>query len=463
MNLNIWRFYMNKINLSKLKPSFLLTGLVYLGIGILQQFFVNHLFETALMAITVSIIFAILCRVDKKKMILFSMMSILNVLGLFNSSFTLLSVLGLTSSALGAVLVIFGLVNYYRKEAHITWKVIITTISVAMIVLNGFLSVTTLKPSVTMAMLGSSVMGSSSANLSHAEQKETSLENGTKVVSDVQYDAQVPNGFLDVYYTTKTSSKTAPTFIYIHGGGYVWGDKASGDPNVRDSSEGLFRNSFLEQGYNVVQLNYALAPDYQFPVAIKQLNRGLDFLVKHGSEYGLDMANVVIGGGSAGGNLAGLLVNIQTNPKYAEVVDEKAVINPEAIKSVVFQAALFDNSQFGNTGSPMVDWLFTQLGRLYLNTNELQNNTKVTAPTNVTDYVTKNFPPTFISDGNTGTFNNQAFKINVKLSELGIDTDLIYFPKEVATLTHGHEGVDTKYSRVMLKSLFHFLDNYFSR
>ncbi|WP_454193217.1 alpha/beta hydrolase [Paenibacillus sp. Marseille-Q7038] len=159
-------------------------------------------------------------------------------------------------------------------------------------------------------------------------------------------------------------------------------------------------------------MNYALSLEYPFPIAIKQLNRGLAYLVNHGEEYDLDMTNIVIGGGSAGGNLAGLLVNIQTNPEYADVIDESAVINPEYIKATIFEGALFDNSKYGVTGSAIIDWCFTHLGRIYLETNELKTDNKTVTPSNVTDHVTENFPPSFISDGNTGTFDKQAFAIN---------------------------------------------------
>lgn len=320
---------------------------------------------------------------------------------------------------------------------------------------------TTIKPEMTISVFASAIMGSSPENITEALQKESTLEDGTVLISDIQYDSEDPNGFLDIYYTTNAKSVTAPTFLFIHGGGYAWGDKVSGDPNMaKEGSADLITTNVLAHGYNVVQINYALAPEYKFPVAIKQLNRGLDFLVQHGEEYGLDMNRIVISGGSAGGNLAGLLVNIQTNPDYAALIDESAVIDSDCIKGVYFMAALFDNSKFGCTGDPAVDWLFTQLGRLYLETDELKTDSDIVTPTNVTEYITENFPPAFISDGNSGTFDAQAYQVYEKLMELGVETRISYFPAYESKLGHGHEGSDTKYSRIIYKELFNFLDQY---
>ncbi len=437
---------------------YLLIGSLYLITGALQHFLVNGSYVTVSIAIAVSVLCILLRRENRAQMILFAGIAALNLSGYFIPRFTWISVLGLLSFAVGTVFTVTGLTIGYRKKGKPLQMALFTIISCALVLFSGFLSLTFLKPELTMSLFGSAIMGSESSNVVTAEQKQSVLEDGTVLVSDVQYDSEVPNGFLDIYYAPE-ASKGTPTFIFIHGGGYVWGDKVIGDPNMlRESPTDLITTNFLAHGYNVVQMNYALAPEYPFPTAIKQLNRGLRFLAENGAEYGLDMTNVVISGGSAGGNLAGLLVNIQTNPEYAKAIGESAAMDSDSIKGVYFLAALFDNARYGCTGSPSTDWMFTQLGRMYLGTNELK--TADLAQTNVIDYVTEAFPPTFISDGNTGTFDEQAFDMYEKLKSLGVDTEMSWFPKEEAILTHGHEGNDTKFSRIMYENLLAFLEDY---
>lgn len=453
-----------------------LFGTAYFLIGILQQYMVNSLRKTAGAGLVMSLLFALVLLIKKEEkikiclprgdikrtvlLILSCVLAVMNLAGCFMDSFLMLSFLGITSFVIGIILTMSGLIAYCKNGRKIILKIVLPILSVLLFSLCGFLSLTTISPATTTSVFGSAIMGSESSNVWDVEQKENILEDGTRLVSDIKYDDQIPNGYLDIYYTNEEKHSKAPTFIFIHGGGYVWGDKVIGDPNMaKEGPTDLITTNFLSQGYNVVQMNYALAPEYQFPSSIKQLNRGLKFLADNGTLYGLDMTNVVISGGSAGGNLAGLLVNIQTNPEYAAIVDESPSIDPEDIKAVYFLAALYDNHRFGVTGKPSVDWLFTQLGRLYLNTNEIKTDPEV-EKTNVTEYVTENFPPAFISDGNTGTFYDQAFDMYNRLRGLGVDSEICYFPSQEAVLTHGHEGNDTEYSRMMYRRLFEFLANY---
>ena len=43
-----------------------------------------------------------------------------------------------------------------------------------------------------------------------------------------------------------------PTVIFIHGGGYIRGDKLSGDPNSESNGLNEYINEMLNSGYNFV-------------------------------------------------------------------------------------------------------------------------------------------------------------------------------------------------------------------
>jgi len=465
---------MKKFNVNK-NLMYVLFGIIYFIIGSMQQFMVNGIRLTATIGLIASIVFILFLLIKKEEklvirfpkgnvkelvlFILFSIIALINFIGLFVDSFTMLTILGITSFIMGTFLTVFGLVCYFRSSKSIALKIVLPIASILPFLLCGFVSLTTITPNSTISLFATAIMGSPASNVTDAVQKESTLEDGTKLLSDVKYDDIIPNGYLDIYYTNEHKFAKAPTFVSIHGGGYVWGDKIISDPNmVKSGPTDIITTNFLKQGYNVVQMNYALAPEYQFPYSIKQLNRGLKFLVDNGASYNLDMSNVVLGGGSAGGNLVGLLANIQTNPEYASIVEESPSINPENIKAIYFFAALFDNYRFGVTGDITVDWMFTQLGRLYLNTNEIKTDPKI-RKTNVIEYVTDKFPASFISDGNSGTFYDQGFEMYNKLRSLGVDSEMCYFPPQEGKLTHGHEGADTEFSKIVYQRLFEFLSS----
>jgi acetyl esterase len=90
-----------------------------------------------------------------------------------------------------------------------------------------------------------------------------------------------------------------PVLLYIHGGGWVW--------NSIDTHDRLMREYAAAAGCAVVGPDYALSPEAVFPQALEECEAVLRWVAEHGAEWGLDPARIVIGGDSAGGNLAAAL------------------------------------------------------------------------------------------------------------------------------------------------------------
>jgi acetyl esterase len=89
---------------------------------------------------------------------------------------------------------------------------------------------------------------------------------------------------------------TLPVLIYIHGGGWVWGSVDTHDRLMREYAAG--------GGCAVIGPDYALSPEAAFPQALEECAAVVRWVAKHGAEWGLDPARIVIGGDSAGANLA---------------------------------------------------------------------------------------------------------------------------------------------------------------
>ncbi|WP_344716239.1 alpha/beta hydrolase [Gordonia defluvii] len=67
-------------------------------------------------------------------------------------------------------------------------------------------------------------------------------------------------------YRANSADGPAPTIVWIHGGGWVSGDKA--DP-------AHYLSRLAGAGFTVVSLNYSLAPQRHYPLAIRQLNEAM--------------------------------------------------------------------------------------------------------------------------------------------------------------------------------------------
>lgn len=87
-----------------------------------------------------------------------------------------------------------------------------------------------------------------------------------------------------------------PGIIYIHGGGWVLCSL--------DTHDNVCRNLAASIGAIVVSVDYRMAPEYHFPVASDDCLATVRWIAAHASSLGIDPARLVVGGDSAGGNLA---------------------------------------------------------------------------------------------------------------------------------------------------------------
>ena len=88
-----------------------------------------------------------------------------------------------------------------------------------------------------------------------------------------------------------------PALIYMHGGGWMIFSL--------DTHDRLMREYAGRSGLLVIGVDYALSPEAKFPTALEQVAAVVRWLRSgHGAALSVDPAKIVLGGDSAGGNLA---------------------------------------------------------------------------------------------------------------------------------------------------------------
>ena len=103
-------------------------------------------------------------------------------------------------------------------------------------------------------------------------------------------------------YTPKTLRKTngvAPCLVFFHGGGWVIGNL--------DSHDVVCRKLAHEGELIVISVDYRLAPEHKFPAAVDDAIAATKWIAGHASEFGIDATRLLVGGDSAGGNLAAVV------------------------------------------------------------------------------------------------------------------------------------------------------------
>ena len=101
---------------------------------------------------------------------------------------------------------------------------------------------------------------------------------------------------LDIY--SPPGAKNLPVVFWIHGGGWVQGDK--GDVKLKPQW-------FMDKGFVFVSTNYRLLPDVDMGTLIRDVAKSFGWVEKHIAEYGGDPKRVLVGGHSAGAQLAAIL------------------------------------------------------------------------------------------------------------------------------------------------------------
>jgi acetyl esterase len=91
-------------------------------------------------------------------------------------------------------------------------------------------------------------------------------------------------------------TRRLPVLLYFHGGGFTIGSVASHDVLCRDLA--------ARSGCAVVSVDYRLAPEHRFPVAVHDAWDALDWLRSNAQALGLEGGRLAVGGDSAGGTLA---------------------------------------------------------------------------------------------------------------------------------------------------------------
>jgi arylformamidase len=101
---------------------------------------------------------------------------------------------------------------------------------------------------------------------------------------------------LDVY--APDGAKGLPVVFWIHGGGWQTGGK--GDVKLKPQA-------FMEKGFVFVSTNYRLLPAVDMGTLTRDVAKSFRWVEDHIAEYGGDPKRVLVGGHSAGAQLAALI------------------------------------------------------------------------------------------------------------------------------------------------------------
>lgn len=269
-------------------------------------------------------------------------------------------------------------------------------------------------------------------------------------VENLQYRKNDGDALLDIYYASNYDS--APTIVWIHGGGWIAGNKDGMDPWAR---------ILAGKGFNVVAVNYWLAPEKTYPLQIIQVNSALKYLNDNASELHLQPSKIILAGDSAGAQLAAQAALIETSPSYAKEVNIKPALANGKITAMLLNCGAYDlrliKANDKSKNSKLVSaFLWSYTGKKdFLSDADFKYSS-------IPQYVTKDFPPSFITAGNKDPLLNHSESLAkaLKIKDVAIDT--LFFPANYKPeLNHEYQfNLDTKEGNEALDRMVEFAQKY---
>jgi acetyl esterase/lipase len=125
------------------------------------------------------------------------------------------------------------------------------------------------------------------------------VASALEVEKDVPYaEPALERQVLDIYAPDDAKGRKLPVVFWIHGGGWQAGDK---------SDVGTKPRYFVEKGCVFVSTNYRLYPNVEMGELIRDVARSLGWVHKNIASRGGDPGRILVGGHSAGAQLAAII------------------------------------------------------------------------------------------------------------------------------------------------------------
>jgi len=249
-------------------------------------------------------------------------------------------------------------------------------------------------------------------------------------------DIYVQGNYIGEPHWFQMASERKPTFIWIHGGGWRFGNK---------ETDGWFFTHFLERGWNVVNMEHRRGLGTA-PNAAEDILLAIQWISQHADQYGIDLDQLVVSGASSGGHLAllaGLVNSVpESHPYYVgDKVKFKAIINWYGISDLKKVETYL--REFKPDVNYVLNWvehreMIDDISRKY-------------SPIH---YVSKNAPPILSIHGDVDTLvpHDQAELLHNTLDSLGTTHQLL-------TLENGkHLGFSEEQFQLIFRTIFDFLD-----
>jgi acetyl esterase/lipase len=226
-----------------------------------------------------------------------------------------------------------------------------------------------------------------------------------------------PAGQIPARHYRPAAAKPTPLLVFYHGGGWTIGDL--------DTHDALCRLTCRDADVHVLSVDYRLAPEHPAPAAVDDAYAAFKWACEHAEELGAIPDKIVVGGDSAGGNLATVVSQLARDDEGAKPVLQWLVYPRTDFTAKTRSLSLFAEG-FLLTKADM-DWFEAQ----YLDGSGIEPTDPRISPL-LADSLA-GLPPALIATAGFDPLRDEGDRYAAALHEAGTHVDR----RSMRSLTHG--------------------------
>jgi acetyl esterase/lipase len=237
----------------------------------------------------------------------------------------------------------------------------------------------------------------------------------------------VEGGEIKARILVPTESPRA-VFIYYHGGGWVIGG------NI-DEFDTLGRKLAARTNSAVVLVDYRLAPEHPYPVAVDDSYAALEWVHAHLQDIAGREVPIIVGGDSAGGNLSAIMAQ-RTRDRGGPPIAFQALVYPVTDADLDNASYTAEENQLMLNRDSMI-WFWDY----YLPDTERRNETDA-SPLRAKDFA--GLPPAIVLTAEYDVLRDEGEAYADRLQEAGVAVDRSRVPGQMhgfftLLMVPGHE------------------------
>jgi len=255
------------------------------------------------------------------------------------------------------------------------------------------------------------------------------MKNRVQVIRNLSYPSKHKDNAADIYVPTDKAGPF-PVVLWVHGGAFVGGDKEDIE---------IYATALASEGIAVVCMNYRRAPEAKYPTPIIQTNDAYLWIRDISYEYSFDIGRFIIAGDSAGAHIAAQFAAIQSNPSYADEMGFSQDVPLHTLKAALLFCGPFDVAKMDEGNNLAMNFLLGRAAWAYFGKKDWSKH--FLSQATISNHITNDFPPTFITDGNNLSFEKHGMELAEALKIKDVTVESYFIPVDTETASHEYQFI----------------------